>query len=244
MTDLVYVIVPTYNRREFLPITIYQFGYQDYPKEKLRLVIYDDSEQSNEDIINNLDEELKSRIKYVYKKEKKNIGYKRNWLNRYVVKKGAKYIVCFDDDDYYPSDKVSYTIKQMKEKKADISGSSIMLIYYPPHKEGEEGQIIMVGPYGENHSTNGTMTYTPRHLNKHIYSDDKKSSEESGFTNNFSVPLLQLHYLKTILCISHNTNTVDKMILKNSCKLTTFKLKQIIKDEYLYNFFSKITKII
>ena len=59
-TDKVIIITPTYNRRKFLPILIYQFIKQTYPKHLLSIIILDDSDVSNQDIIDNLDIENNS----------------------------------------------------------------------------------------------------------------------------------------------------------------------------------------
>jgi cellulose synthase/poly-beta-1,6-N-acetylglucosamine synthase-like glycosyltransferase len=45
------VITPTYNRRLFLPMLIYLYQQQSYPKNLLELIILDDSFESNEDRI-------------------------------------------------------------------------------------------------------------------------------------------------------------------------------------------------
>ena len=45
-SDKVFIIVPTYNRRSFLPILIHQFSYQTYPSDLLNMIILDDSDDS------------------------------------------------------------------------------------------------------------------------------------------------------------------------------------------------------
>ena len=48
---------------------------------------------------------------------------------------------------------------------------------------------------------------------------------EIKFLRNFKVMLLQIPYEKTILCIAHNSNTVEKKDLINYSKLTNLKLE-------------------
>ena len=50
-TPFVSVVCPTWNRRAFLPYLLYIFQYQDYPADRLELIILDDSEQINEYLI-------------------------------------------------------------------------------------------------------------------------------------------------------------------------------------------------
>jgi hypothetical protein len=227
-------ICPTYNRRNFLPNLLYMFSYQTYPKDRILLLILDDSEISNEDIIINsgLD-----NIKYIYSNEKMKLGKKRNILNDKSIELGAEYIICFDDDDYYPEDKVSYTIRMMLSRKALISGCTIIYVYYTSLEK-----IYKFGPYNNNHCTNGTMSY---HVNfiknsNRKYEDEAFKSEEKYFLNNFSEEILQLEPLKVILCISHMNNTVDKIDKIKYAELYDQKLKKIIKDKKILYFYKKL----
>jgi glycosyltransferase involved in cell wall biosynthesis len=90
------------------------FNYQTYPSDRRHLIIYDDSPKSNELLIKNRD----NNITYIYDSDKKKLGYKRNKLNELAINMKAEYIMCLDDDDYYPSKKISYTITRMQATKA------------------------------------------------------------------------------------------------------------------------------
>ncbi|MDO7161173.1 glycosyltransferase, partial [Acinetobacter baumannii] len=92
-------VCPTYNRREFLPYLLYMWQYQDYPAEKRELVILDDSAQSNADLIAMMVDPACPNVRYIHSEERLVLGQKRNMLNE--LAKG-EYILCFDDDDYYP----------------------------------------------------------------------------------------------------------------------------------------------
>ena len=102
---MVTCICPTYNRRRFLPYLLHIFDYQSWPKDKRELIILDDSPESNQDIIDANKKD--NKIKYIHSKERINLGKKRNMLNK--MAKG-EYIVCFDDDDYYPPDRIKNSI--------------------------------------------------------------------------------------------------------------------------------------
>jgi hypothetical protein len=239
------IVCPTYNRRIFLPILIYQFNYQDYPKELLQLLILDDSDISNQDIIDNLDDELKSRIIYKYDNNKKPIGQKRNILNKMALENNAEYIVCFDDDDYYPSNRVYYAIDELEKKKYIIGGSSTLLIYYP-----KIDKIYLVGPFinkiNYGHATNGTLVYHIKYLENNSYDDNTSIAEERKFLRNYKIPLLQLDYNNVMICMSHKTNTVDKNILKkNSNAKEIYKnINEYILDDYLLKFYKNLYNII
>ena len=227
----VVVITPTYNRRHFLPLLIYQFNYQDYPKELLSLIILDDSDESNEDIIDLSDE----RMTYIYCKEKKTIGEKRNILNRLALEKNADYIVCFDDDDYYPSDKISYSVKALEDSRYNIGGASKILIYDVINKDLYEN-VSLVNRVFPGHASNGTLIYYRKYAEQNSYDDNARYNEEKQFLRNYRVQLLQLDHLKTIICISHDKNTIDKH------KLNLIKhdktIDNYITDRYILDFYN------
>lgn len=240
VTDKVIIVVPTYNRRSFFPSLMYQFSYQDYSKDLLEMIILDDSTNSNQDYIDNLDDELKKRITYIYMSEKKCIGEKRNLLNQYALEKHADYIVCFDDDDYYPPDKVSYAVKSMKESGYSICGSSVLLIYY-----SDLNKIYLtkskVNKIFYGHAYNGTLAYKSKYALLNKYDNSKFFGEEQSFLRNFKVGLLQLDYNKVMICMAHNNNIVNKHDKIKYFEETNLKLEDIIKDIFLINFFKNIS---
>ena len=227
-------ICPTYNRRMFLPKLLYMFKYQTYPQDRMTLLILDDSNISNEDII--IESKL-NNINYIYSKDKIKLGKKRNMLNEKAIELKAEYIICFDDDDYYPEDKVSYTIRMMLSRKSILSGCTTIYVYYTLLKK-----IYKFGPYNNNHCTNGTMAYHVDYIikNKRKYDDEAIKSEEKYFLNNFSDNVLQLEPLKNILCISHSNNTVDKLNKINYGEEWPLNLKKIIKDKILLDFYKNL----
>jgi hypothetical protein len=241
MTDIIHdkvvVICPTYNRRFFLPTLIYMFDYQTYNKKLCHLIVLDDSDTSNSDLFDGLSEDLKFRITYIYDNKKQTIGAKRNHLNKLAKKMGANYIVCFDDDDYYPKNKISYAVQKLKESKYKICGSSKMLIYYP-----KNNILSSIGPFVNHiypgHATNGTLAYHVEYLLNHCYSETDNKNEENIFLNNWSVQLLQLPSEFVIICMVHGANTVSK----DSLNLFDigFDISHFIDDENLLNFFKNL----
>lgn len=197
LRPFVSVICPTYNRRSFLPNLIHQFNYQTYPQEYMELIILDDSPQTNADIIPS-----QANIRYIYLDEKLILSKKRNVLNSLIT---GDIIVCFDDDDYYSPERVAHAVHQLIVSKCQIAGSSTIHLYYT-----KLNKILRFGPYAKNHGTNGTFAYTKEYLINHSYLDDKHQAEEAHFTNNYTEPLVQLDPFKTMLCIAHDNNTVNK----------------------------------
>ncbi len=243
MTDKISIICPTYNRRKFLPYLIYQFNYQIYPKHLLYLYILDDSKNSNIDLINTInDQNLRSRIIYIHDKVKRTIGAKRNILNSIVQNIGTDYIVCFDDDDYYPPNKISNDIPRLKSSNKLIGGISTVLIYYPHLK-----QIYRFGMklnyitrrYYDGHASNGTFIYDVKYLKYNSYNNNDTYAEEKQFLRNYEIKLCKFS-IDSYILISHNTNTVEKLQFIKRGVLLNYKLEDIINDKFLLDFYNNL----
>lgn len=221
------VVTPTWNRPAFLPYLLYMFRYQDYPAERRELIILDDSEKSQLAVINALTDNQPARynIRYIHHPQRLALGKKRNMLN---AQARGEYIVCMDDDDYYPPDKISYTIAMMQRHGALISGSDQIPIWY-----SHINRIFLSHRFGKQHILNGTFCYHRNYLKKHRYDDECHLAEEQAFTHNFSVSPLQLPGSRTILCVSHSDNTFDKDFILGSSEAAKEALTDIVTDPML-----------
>ena len=82
------------------------FLSQDYPKSRLEWIIIDDGTDKIEDLIN---EANIPQIKYFKYDEQMVLGKKKK---SYGMKKcKGNIIVYMDDDDYYPSDRISHAVE-------------------------------------------------------------------------------------------------------------------------------------
>lgn len=118
---LVTCIMPTYNRRSYIPQAIRCFLRQDYPN--LELVVVDDGTDPVLDLVPPSD-----RVRYVRFDQKLTIGAKRNLA---CENAHGEFIVHWDDDDWYPSWRVRAQVSAMIERGSDLSGSS-RVSYYDP----------------------------------------------------------------------------------------------------------------
>ncbi len=228
------VVTPTWNRREFLPYLLYMFQYQDYPADRRELVILDDSPQSNADLITSFQRvaPCAKAIRYYHLSERLTLGEKRNRLNRLAQ---GEYIICMDDDDYYPADKLSYTIKEMRRHNAVFAGCDRIPVWY-----SHINRVYMSASFGPNHALNGTFAYHRNFLKKHRYDSEATLSEEQGFLNDFTCPVLQLDPQRSILCVSHHANTFDKDFIMSSCDDAPQQLDDIVSDSHLRRFYQRL----
>lgn len=228
------VVTPTWQRPAFLPWLIYMFRYQDYPAARRELIVLDDSPTSSLAIVNALTDNQPARynIRYIHHPERLPLGKKRNMLN--ALAKG-EYIICMDDDDFYPADKLTYTIGMMQRHRALISGSDQIPVWY-----SHINRVFKTRAFGKRHILNGTFCYHRNYLKKHRYDDACQLGEEQAFTNNFSVKPLQLPGERTILCVSHSDNTFDKDFVLGSCEPTSISLADIVRDPTLLAWYQRL----
>ena len=118
---LVTCIMPTYNRRPFVAAAIRNFLRQDYPS--LELLIVDDGTDAVQDLV-----PADARIRYLRLTEKKVLGDKRNFA---CSQARGDFIVHWDDDDWYPVNRVSRQVSASLAQDADVCGTSEVYYYEP-----------------------------------------------------------------------------------------------------------------
>lgn len=219
------VICPTYHRHMFLPILIEQFKSQDYTG-KMELIIFDDSEEPYPF------EEIKNDSRIIYKHDNSKrfmLWEKRNILNDLC---NGNIIVCMDDDDISFTNRVSYSIEKLNENpKALIAGNSSLYIYDLLQK-----QLYVFPSRIKTAILNGTFAYKKQLLKTNKYKKSKHNiNEEKSFTQNYKTPYVLLDYEKTIVCVSHNSNTVDKSKFCNRNHENSLLSQIILKKFYNIN---------
>ena len=116
---LITCIMPTYNRRSFVPQAIRCFLRQDYPH--LELVVIDDGSDPVADCVPD-----DPRIRYIRLNQKLTIGAKRNLA---CDQARGEFIIHWDDDDWYPSWRVRVQLRALLDRPADVCGTSRIWYY-------------------------------------------------------------------------------------------------------------------
>ena len=226
------ICTPTYNRRSFIPALIKCYQNQTYPQELMEWIVIDDGEDCVKDLFKNI-----KGVKYFRYEEKLKLGKKRNLLHE---KSKGDIIVYMDDDDYYPPDRVNHAVNRLRSKPDCLAvGSSAIYIYF-----NDLDKIYQFGPYGETHATAGTFAFKKKLLSMTSYQDNAEGAEEKYFLKNYTIPLIQLNPMKTILVFAHQHNTFDKRILLKGgpnpyIRETKMKPSQFIQDKSLLEFYQK-----
>ena len=200
------VCTPTFNRRPFIEMMFRCFRNQTYPRSRMEWIIVDDGTDKIQDLVNASDI---PQIKYFAVDQKMTLGAKRNFMHSKTI---GDIIVYMDDDDYYPPERVEHAVESLTlNTMAMCAGASEIYVYFKHIQK-----MYQSGPYGPNHATAGTFAFRKQLLDDCRYDDGASLAEERSFLKNFTIPMVQLDPLKTILVFSHVHNTFDKRNMLNS----------------------------
>ena len=197
---------------------------QTYPKKRFEIIVVDDGTDCVRDAIETHGHGL--TVRYHRIENKMTLGAKRNLSHTFIDKK-TKYIVAADDDDYHCRERIAHSV-EMLEKTPDamIAGASTLYVYFKHIQK-----MYQFGPYMPNrsdgvhtdrfsprntHSTNGCFAYRRALAETRNYDDAACIAEEHSFLAEYTIPMIQLDPMKTILVVSHEHNTFDKRNLLNN----------------------------
>lgn len=144
---LVSCIMPTANRRAFVPYAIAYFLAQDYPHKEL--VIVDDGEDSIADLV-----PAEPRVAYRRLAGRQTVGAKRNLACGQA--RGA-IIAHWDDDDWHAPHRLSYQVEALQRAGADLCGINQMLFY--DLRDGRAWQYVYPSPW-QVWLSGSTLCYT------------------------------------------------------------------------------------
>jgi hypothetical protein len=127
---LVSCIMPTANRRRFVPAAIGMFLAQDYPDKEL--VILDDGEDAVGDLV-----PPRPELRYLRSAARRSIGAKRNEACEAAR---GDIILHWDDDDWYAPDRVRYQVESLLAAKADLCG--IDRVFFMDPRAGQAWEYV------------------------------------------------------------------------------------------------------
>lgn len=129
---LVSCIMPTYNRRRWVPLAIGGFQRQDYPN--LELIVIDDGTDPVVDLV--LPD---PRVRYLRLPRKLTVGAKRNIA---CDEARGQFIAHWDDDDWYQPWRVSRQVDELLASGAEVCGASRLLFYKPASDEAYRYEYV------------------------------------------------------------------------------------------------------
>src|SRR6185369_14403096 len=144
---LVSCVMPTADRRRFVPQAIRYFQAQDYPNREL--IIVDDGKESVADLI-----PADPSIRYLRLTGKRSLGAKRNEC---VEAARGDLIMHWDGDDWMAAHRISYQLEALLREEAEVCGLERMLFY---HIDKDE---VWLYQYPDRHCpwlAGGSLLYT------------------------------------------------------------------------------------
>jgi len=218
-----------YKRFESLKILYMMIQKQTY-KNITEWVIVEGSQnkinaEKNKNNILNFIEEIKNEINYKIKYIEysgRKLGGLRNLGNESCT---ADIIVCMDDDDYYPSERVEHAVETLNNSNCLIAGVSDVYMY-----DIMIDKLFKFNGFMDYHSTNNCMAYKKEYLLNNKHDPEIEVGEERSFTLEFTRPLVKLKSEKCIIAISHNENTFNKRELGLSCILNMLNTLKYIEE--------------
>lgn len=214
MTDLpkVSILIPTYNRRHFLPLIMTNLYCQSYPKNKLEVVIVDDGKDPlflNNDEVQLVSQKVGIPINYVRDTRRHyGIGEKRNLCVKHAKNKT---LINMDDDDIYFPDYIKYSVEVLKNGNYGLVGSPEMLFLYPHHNWKVSG--IRCEAKRQIHEA--TMCFTKKHFNSMGGFVKKGNGEGSKLVDWNDKKCCKTEVNKCMICVAHKNNSVDKEMFKD-----------------------------
>jgi Methyltransferase domain/Glycosyl transferase family 2 len=114
---LISCIMPTYDRRRFVPRAIAQFQNQDYPSKEL--IIVDDGTDSIADLVPD-----DPRVRLIRPPRRLSVGAKRNIA---CENSAGEFIAHWDDDDWHAPHRLSCQARRLLNSHASICGLKDLL---------------------------------------------------------------------------------------------------------------------
>ena len=223
------ITVSQYKRFESIKILYSMICYQTYKNIKEWVIVEgslnkENSEINKQCLIPFIEEiNAKKNINVIYiEYTGLKLGGLRNLGNNKCT---SDIIVCMDDDDYYPPERVSEAVQKLTNSSYLIGGVSDVYLY-----DFFLNKLFKFKGFMEYHSTNNCMAFKKEYLKTHQHNPEIIVGEERSFTMEFSTPLVKLDSKKTIIAISHNYNTFNKRELSLAGTLGTLKTLSEVKE--------------
>jgi glycosyltransferase involved in cell wall biosynthesis len=164
-------IMPTFNRRKYIPQALQSFQQQDYPEREL--IIVDDGSDPVEDLI-----PPAANIRYLRLPRRASIGAKRNLACQHAQ---GEIIAHWDDDDWYASDRLRYQAAPIIQGQADLTGLENAFVLQLPQAEfwGIDPHLHQRLFVGNVHG--GTLVYRKELWSKGLRYPEVNLAEDASF---------------------------------------------------------------
>lgn len=187
------ICIPTYNRAKFSRLIEENINQQDYPLIKEIIILDDGTEQ--------LDIKTKYPVKYIKAEGRLSIGEKRNILYNLTQ---TQYIAYMDDDDLYNPSYISNSIFNLIHSERSISGSSDMFILDKSTRKIYSQRCMYLHLLNE-----ATLVIDKKKLGDVQLFISGNTGEGRKLIEHIG-EIVETDVEGIMICIAHNSNTIDK----------------------------------
>ena len=206
------ILIPTYNRPNFIPFVLRNLLIQEYPHKLLQVVIHDDGDEPFIENYEDFSNAIKPiKLKYLRNKTKLSIGEKRHKL---IQNANNNLVVFMDDDDLYEPTYISHSFETLKNNNAGCVGCNKMIFIYPPYTKDDFYALDC----GDNKKLihEATLMFTKNWYNKTQGFLNSNKAEGLGITQSCKLKTIALtNPLYNMTAVVHGNNTIDKEKFKN-----------------------------
>lgn len=200
------ILVPTWNRRKFLGLFLRNVKCQDYPHDKLKLIIDDDGDEKFIKNVKEVEDYLHPiKVKYINNKSRRTIGKKRNDL----IKECDTKIFCFmDDDDVYFPTYISHSYETLKKNKVGCVGSDKM-VFCMTDRNFDIHAIDCGNRASLIHEA--TLMMTKKYYKASCKFGNNSQGEGKNIFIGHERSVAITNIMKIMCCVQHGENTIDKL---------------------------------
>jgi glycosyltransferase involved in cell wall biosynthesis len=192
-------IMPTANRRAFVPQAIAYFLRQDYPN--CELIVVDDGTDAVAEVI-----PPDPRIRYIRLARQQTIGAKRNLA---CQEARGEIIVHWDDDDWMAPWRLSYQMACLFEHHVDICGLDTILYY---DLKREQAWQYIYPQDSKPWVAGNTLCYTKAFWRRNPFPDINVGEDTCFMWSNQPKTVLALQDITFYVALMHCGNTSPKRL--------------------------------
>ena len=229
------LLTPTFNRRPYFETLFQCILAQDYPLDRVEWVIGDDGTDKISDMVHSFKGKGLKDINYIAYDEKLKLGDKRT-----RIAKAAKgdILIHFDDDDFYPPERISHSVEVLMNTGKLVAFVPKIHIYFKHNKE-----LRNVGPFPKFCAPEASYAYRREVLIAASFSTTDSVAEGIGFLKQCQDSFAELTPRSTIVCFSHDSNSVPKASFTDkdatgkskytNVKETELEMSDLVKDPHI-----------
>ena len=195
---LVSCIMPTHDRRRFVPFALEYFRRQDHPRTEL--IVLDDGRDDVADLV-----EPGGNVHYVRLERRRSLGAKRNLA---CERASGDVIVHWDDDDWSAPWRISYQVAELLRRGADICGLRSLLFY--DERDGAAWRYSYPDRASRPWVAGGTLCYTKAYWARHPFPDIRVGEDTRFVWSSRSSSVLPLEDDRFYVALIHPGSTSRK----------------------------------